>query len=220
MPSRETTLISREDEETYITEMEQNLLLERKTSFEKKNQSSFFKEMMNMPIIASIVSLSLCIHPGIQSYFSTPKSLLNETILSVNKLTSKGYGFLVMFLLGVNFSDLILPNTESARKTNKKVIFNKNELAIITFTKLIIMPIIASPFVIFLFIYGIINDDVMVFLFLFMAAAPNAINVIVLCSVKNAYVETVSIIMVVQYIASIFTLTFQISLIIWFLSIF
>jgi hypothetical protein len=82
------------------------------------------------------------------------------------------------------------------------------------------MPIIASPFVIFLFIYGIINDDVMVFLFLFMAAAPNAINVIVLCSVKNAYVETVSIMMVVQYIASIFTLTFQISLIIWILSIF
>lgn len=222
-------LINKEEPEQKVhSELEENLIFNTKEKQPKKIDSNrltlatFCKEIINMPIIASFSSLLLCLHPGIQSYFNTPNAFLNETILSVNKLASKGYGFLVMFLLGLNFADLILPpdNSDKKDKKHRKVVFTTSNLAFLTFMKLIIMPIIASPIIIFLFIYNIITDDVMIFLFLFMAAAPNAINVIVVCSVKNAYVETVSMMMVIQYLVSVFTLTFEISLIIWFLSIF
>jgi len=174
---------------------------------------------MNMPIIVSVFSLLLCLHPGIQKYFNTPDAFLYVTVLSVNKFAAKGYGFLVMFLLGVNFAELIFSDEKDENKKIKKdIIFSSCDLAFLTTVKLVIMPLLASPFIIFLFISQVITDDIMVFLFLFMAAAPNAINVIVVCSVKNAYVETVSLIMVVQYIVSMITLTFQISLIMWTLS--
>ena len=221
-------LINKEEPEHKVhSELEENLIVDSNEKQQNQNDSNkltlatFCKEMINMPIIASFSSLLLCLHPGIQSYFNTPNAFLNETILSVNKLASKGYGFMVMFLLGLNFADLILPRDNGDKnKKPKKVVFSNSDLAFLTFMKLIIMPIIASPIIIFLFIYNIITDDVMIFLFLFMAAAPNAINVLVVCSVKNAYVETVSLMMVIQYLVSLFTLTFEISLIIWFLSIF
>lgn len=218
-------LLNPENSHEKVSELEQNLIreednIEKKSPKEELTLKKFFSEIVNMPLIGSFGSLLLCLHPGIQSFFNTPDAFLYQTILSVNKLTSKGYGFLIMFLLGLNFADLICTEKKGDKqKKPKNIIFNRSELAFLTFMKLIVMPIISSPFIIFLFIYGIITDDVMVFLFLFMAAAPNAINVIVVCSAKNAYIETVSMMMVIQYLISVFTLTFQVSLIIWFLSI-
>jgi len=217
-------LINPENSSEKVDELEQNLIKdeskEKKVVKQELTLKKFFLEIINMPLISSFVSLLLCIYPEIQSYFNTPDAFLYQTILSVNKLASKGYGFLIMFLLGLNFADLIFTDDKSEKsKKSRNIIFNSSNLAFITFMKLIVMPLIASPFIIFLFIYEIITDDVMVFLFLFMAAAPNAINVIVVCSVKNAYVETVSMMMIVQYLISVFTLTFQVSLIIWFLSV-
>jgi predicted permease len=220
-------LINKElSDKKVISELEVNLIINSNEKPQKANYpqkltvGTFCKEIINMPIIASFLSLLLCLHPEIQSYFNSRDAFLNKTILSVNKIASKGYGFLVMFLLGLNFADLIFPlESSDENKKPKTVVFSSSSLAFLTFMKLIIMPIIASPIIIFLFIYNIITDDVMIFLFLFMAAAPNAINVIVVCSVKNAYVETVSMMMVIQYLVSLFTLTFEISLIIWFLSI-
>lgn len=217
------SLINREIEETSLKDVEERLIPEEGNkipSVKNDKKSSFFEEIINMPIIASISSLGICLMPSVQTYLSTKGSFLNETIMSVNRVTSKGYGFLVMFLLGLNFSELIFPKKDSNEPKQKKIFVTTKDLIFITFMKLFVMPMIASPFIIFLFVYGIVDDDVMIFLFLFMAAAPNAINTIVLCSMKNAYIETVSMIMVVQYVVSVFTLTIQISLIIWFLSIF
>ena len=215
-------LINPEPSKVCSLELEENLIQMKNQNVEKNQMTfnKFCKEIINMPIIVSLFSLLLCIHPGIQRYFNTPGAFLYVTVLSVNKFAAKGYGFLVMFLLGLNFAELIFSDDkDETKKKQMEIIFSSCDLAFLTTMKLIIMPVIASPFIIFLFISEVITDDIMVFLFLFMAAAPNAINVIVVCSIKNAYVKTVSMIMVVQYIISMITLIFQISLIIWALSI-
>ena len=44
-----------------------------------------------------------------------------------------------------------------------------------------------------------------------MASAPSAINIIVICTYKDLYVQAVSLLMIVMYAASIITLTLQVT---------
>ena len=55
----------------------------------------------------------------------------------------------------------------------------------------------------------------MLFLYLFMALAPSAINMIVICTVKGAYEDDIAMLMVIQYAISIITLTLGTTIIIY-----
>ena len=54
-------------------------------------------------------------------------------------------------------------------------------------------------------------DDVLSFIFLFMACAPTAMTIIVICAYKGAYIESFSLLMIVMYAAGIVTMTLQIT---------
>ena len=73
------------------------------------------------------------------------------------------------------------------------------------------MPIIVTPVIIYLFRNIFHSDDVLTFNYLFLGAAPPAINIIVICAYKNVFVNEISSIMIVMYTAAIITLTINIT---------
>lgn len=176
----------------------------------KKPPKSILKSIINTPLIASIISLSITFFPKLQQIIISP-GFLRDTLIDVNKTVAKSYSFMVIFILGLSFSDSINYSKMSKNKI-KKNFTTKGNLLVMAAIKLIIMPILTAPIIIFVFRNILNADDVLTFNFLFLAAAPSAINIIVICSYKNIFLEEISSIMIVMYLSCIITLTINISL--------
>lgn len=178
----------------------------------KMSLTKFFREIINMPVIASFVSILITMCPPLQNYLTKPGSTMYNSLLSVNMMVGKSYAFFVMIMLGLSLSDSITihPN----REVTKKNIFKGFDLLWISLVKLVVMPLVTAPFIIYLFKYVLHSDDIMLFLFLFMSAAPGAINIIVICTLKGAYMESISMLMMVMYGLSMITMTLGVAMII------
>ena len=163
-----------------------------------------------MPLIASLISLSVTFIPSLQLLFITPKSFLRSTIMDVSKTVSKAYSFLVIFILGLSIADNVHLPSEKVENVGKNFL-NKSIIFWLTLVKLVIMPVITSPIIIYIFRNVFHSDDVLTFNYLFLGAAPPAINIIVICAYKNASVNEISSIMIVMYAAAIITLTLNIT---------
>ncbi len=209
-------LIQPEDEEESNEELinykkfdENNKLVPNKK--EEFNFKIFIKKIINVPIIACICTLFITMFPSFQSYFNDPSGILNSSIVSVNIMVSKSYGFLVIFMLGITLYNTLSNSSENDNKNFLKGWY----LILVTLIKLVLMPFIAFPIIIYVFKYLFKIDDIMLFLFLFMAQAPSAINMVVICTLKNAYEETLSMMMVSQYCIAVISLTIGTSLILY-----
>jgi predicted permease len=163
-----------------------------------------------MPLIASLISLSVTFIPSFQLLFITPQSFLRATIMDVSKTVSKAYSFLVIFILGLSIADNVHLPSEKVEKVGKNFL-NKSIIFWLTLVKLVIMPVITSPIIIYIFRNVFHSDDVLTFNYLFLGAAPPAINIIVICAYKNAFTNEISSIMIVMYAAAIITLTLNIT---------
>ena len=141
--------------------------------------------------------------PPFQNFLIKPGGLMNSSLISVNNMIGRSYGCLVMMMLGISLSKCINFGEEAKTKS----FFKTKDLIIMSLIKLIVIPIISFPFIIYIFKYILKADDVMLFLYLFMALAPSAINMIVICTVKGAYEDDIAMLMVIQYSISIITLT-------------
>ena len=117
-----------------------------------------------------------------------------------------------MTMLGLSLSDSI--TFHPSPETKKKIIFKGYDIFWICLAKLVIMPLLAAPIIIYLFKYILHADDIMLFLYLFMAAAPSAINMIVICTLKGAYMESISMMMMVMYGFAMITMTLGVTAII------
>ena len=84
--------------------------------------------------------------------------------------------------------------------------------------KLFISPLVGCPIIYYFRSINLLTDDILVFLYMFMLAAPNAINIIIVCSVKRSWLKNISLIVIVTYICSIVTLTFANTLFLYILS--
>ena len=189
---------------------EQNQIVEKKPKYKEKTLKEILKSVINMPLIASIFSLCITFWPALQRLFITPKSLLRDTIIDVNMTVSKAYSFIVIFILGLSIADNIHFPGEEAKKIGKNFL-NTNILFWLSLVKLVIMPILTTPVIIYIFRNIFHADDVLTFNYLFLGAAPPAINIIVICAYKNAFVNEISSIMIVMYTAAIITLTVNIT---------
>ena len=191
-------------------EQVQNQIVEKKPKYKEKTFKDILKSVINMPLIASIFSLCLTFSPSLQRLFITPKAILRETIIDVNMTVSKAYSFLVIFILGLSIADNIHLPGEEVKKIGKNFL-NASILFWLTLVKLVIMPILTTPVIIYLFRNIFHSDDVLTFNYLFLGAAPPAINIIVICAYKNAFVNEISSLMIVMYAAAIITLTLNIT---------
>jgi predicted permease len=188
----------------------QNQIVEKKPKYKEKTFKDILKSVVNMPLIASIFSLCLTFSPSLQLLFITPKAILRETIIDVNMTVSKAYSFIVIFILGLSIADNVHFPGEEVKKIGKNFL-NANILFWLSLVKLVIMPILTTPVIIYLFRNIFHSDDVLTFNYLFLSAAPPAINIIVICAYKNAFVNEISSIMIVMYTAAIITLTLNIT---------
>ena len=175
----------------------------------------FIKQVMNMPVIASLGSIILTCIPPVQNFLATPGTTVYNALIDANLKVGKAYSFLVMILLGLSLADSI--TFHPTEEVKKKIIFKGWDLLWICLSKLILMPIISAPFVIYVFKYLIHTDEVMLFLFLFMCAVPSGINMIVVCNLKSAYPESVSLLMVFMYGLSMITVTIGVTSLIFLL---
>ena len=201
-----------------LNEEEKQRLLQRPSrAFKERGFKDFLKSVINTPLIASIFSLLFTASPTFQSYFTIPGSLMHESLISVNLMVAKSYGFIVMFLLGLSFADSIKLDDDSEKEDDGRMFLTACDLFWLSIMKLIVMPLLACPFILFIFRTWLEADDVMTFIYLFMASAPSAINIIVICSYKDCYVEAVSLLMIIMYAASIITLTIQVTFFIYIL---
>ena len=201
-----------------LNEEEKQRLLQRPSrAFKERGFKDFLKSVINTPLIASIFSLLFTASPSFQSYFTIPGSLMHESLISVNLMVAKSYGFIVMFLLGLSFADSIKLDDDGEKEDDGRMFLTACDLFWLSIMKLIVMPLLACPFILFIFRTWLEADDVMTFIYLFMASAPSAINIIVICSYKDCYVEAVSLLMIIMYAASIITLTIQVTFFIYIL---
>ena len=191
-------------------EQVQNQIVEKKPKYKEKTFKDILKSVINMPLIASIFSLCLTFSPSLQRLFITPKAILRETIIDVNMTVSKAYSFIVIFILGLSIADNVHFPGEEVKKIGKNFL-NASILFWLTLVKLVIMPILTTPVIIYLFRNVFHSDDVLTFNYLFLGAAPPAINIIVICAYKNAFVNEISSLMIVMYTAAIITLTLNIT---------
>ena len=217
-------LIEPEDENEMEKDIETPLLIKDEPEENKKTikddsehsaMYTFFTKIINAPLVTSVFSLLLTAFPLLQSYFTEKGALLNVTLISVNNMVSKSYSFICMFMLGLSFANSISWGNDS--QTVSKNFLTGCYLFWLSIMKLVVMPLLACPFLIFLFRNLLQTDDVLVFIYLFMASAPSAINIIVICAYKDAYTEAVSMLMVVMYAASIVTMTLQVTFFIYLL---
>ena len=179
----------------------------------KKTESkgkSLTKSLLNMPLIASLFSLGITLIPPLQRLFITPKAFLRETLINVNITVSKSYSFVVIFILGLSIAENLHCPGEEVKKLGKNFL-NTSMLIWLSIVKLILMPILATPVIIYLFRNIFQADDVLTFTYLFLGAAPPAINIIVICTYKNVFVNEISSIMIVMYTAAIVTLTLSVT---------
>ena len=183
---------------------------EKSPKYKPKTFKDILKSVINMPLIASLISLSVTFIPSFQLLFITPQSFLRATIMDVSKTVSKAYSFLVIFILGLSIADNVHLPSEKVEKVGKNFL-NKSIIFWLTLVKLVIMPVITSPIIIYIFRNVFRSDDVLTFNYLFLGAAPPAINIIVICAYKNAFTNEISSIMIVMYAAAIITLTLNIT---------
>ncbi len=211
-----------EDDNLYLEKKNDDLILSEESTIDKshiKNKkkeeeftfSKFMSKVINMPIIICGVSLFITMIPPLQNFLIKPGGLMNSSLISVNNMIGRSYGCLVMMMLGISLSKCINFGEEAKTKS----FFKTKDLIIMSLIKLIVIPIISFPFIIYIFKYFLKADDVMLFLFLFMALAPSAINMIVICTVKGAYEDDIAMLMVIQYAISIITLTLGTTIIIY-----
>lgn len=189
---------------------EQNQIVEKKPKYKEKTLKDILKSVINMPLIASIFSLCLTFSPSLQKLFITPRAILRETIIDVNMTVSKAYSFIVIFILGLSIADNVHFPGEEVMKIGKNFV-TANILFWLSLVKLVVMPILVTPVIIYLFRNIFKSDDVLTFNYLFLGAAPPAINIIVICAYKNAFVNEISSIMIVMYAVAIITLTLNIT---------
>ena len=180
----------------------------------------FIRAIVNTPLVTAVLSMCITLSPTVQSYFTTPHAILNETIVSVNIMVSKSYSFVCIFMLGLSFAEAIkCGSSEESDEEEDKCMFTRWELFWLAIMKLIVMPLLACPFVIYIFRNWLHSDDMLVFIYLFMVSAPSAINLVIICTYKETYVKSISMFMIVIYGIAIITMTLQVTFFIYVLGI-
>ncbi len=167
-----------------------------------------WKSLLNIPICTCLVTLIFVFIPPVQNYFNTNGTLANVTLISVNILVGKTYGFLCMFMLGLFISETLHWNSLRLRPKENQFM-TVADMIWITSLKLILMPLIVLPILILFFHYLMKPDIALIYVFFILAASPFDINMNVICGYKNAYIETCALINTVMFIVSVLTYMLQ-----------
>ena len=181
------------------------------TAVTHHEEEPFFKQLLNAPLITCVVCILITLFPSVQDLFTKPGEILNATLVSVNMMVSRSYSFLAMIMVGCT------PFTWPRFKSENEDATPFLDYVWISMMKLIAMPLIACPILYCIFKLWLQSDPVMLFIYMFMACAPVAINNIVICNYKNASIDACSSLLITMYALSVITVGANVSACVYFL---
>jgi predicted permease len=205
---------------------------------QKNNNKSWvelLKEMLNVPIVVAIITLIFSFNSFTKNIFTSPSSIIKVTLFNAHMTVSNSFPFCVLFMLGLNICN-VLNGKEGYKKAatenhntldqenntnslqNAKSRINYYNIFLAAILKLIIMPLLGSPIIIYFWKNNYIYDPVLVYLLLFSLASPTAVNLMLICNMKNAWVDYVSVYMLVTYTICLVTITIANTVFIYILS--
>ena len=158
---------------------EEEYLLEKKTK-----SDGFIEKVLNAPILASMLSIAICFIGPLRKVLTAENSLFNRSFMSIGGQVSDAYIFCVLILLGLELTSFDLGDREEVQS-----IMSTNKLVWSSVLKLIVCPLAFTFVFLFYGRIGLLDDDVMIFIYLTMLALPNAINMIVITAEKKAFVS-------------------------------
>ena len=85
-----------------------------------KEWKELLKEVLNVPIVVSIVTLILCMSSTVKFVFTDPDSILKMSFLSANQTIAKGYTFAAIFVLGLNIANIFYRDEDSTPKDKEE----------------------------------------------------------------------------------------------------
>ena len=178
---------------------------------EKAKNDTSTKSHYNFPLYSIIFSLLLCLIPPLQNNFVDKSSFLNATIISVNTVVGKSFNFCCIFLVGLFVCETMNWNSIKLRPYENQFL-SIIDIIWISSLKLILMPLLCIPVILYL-LNNIFNADICLLFVLFIfASSPFDMNLNIICGIKNAFIETCSILNCVMIICSIGTLILQVTL--------
>jgi predicted permease len=199
-----------------------------------KTLGEFFKELLNIPIVVAILTLIFSLNNFTKNILTGPNSIIKLTLFNAHLTMSKGYAFCVLFMLGLNIYNVIYgkknfydnPNNIDEEKNlgpfknsfKPKTRINYYNICWGAILKLVIVPLLGTPIIIYYWKNNYIYDPVLVYLLLFSLASPTAVNVMLICNMKKAWEDYVAVYMLVTYTICLVTVTIANTVYIYILS--
>jgi predicted permease len=179
-------------------------------------------EILNIPVVVALISLLLCLNTDIKNLFIQPDSVIRDTFFTAHKAISKGYPFAVIFSLGLNIDNILSNNQNINEQTNtiqeQKDDIDYSKIITISLLKLVMIPIVGTPIILLYRRFEIIVDPVLLYITLLPLASPIAINLLIMCNLKQVWEKFVSLLMISTYSISTITLTLSNTLFLFMLS--
>ncbi len=214
------------------SELSENLLVKKKDketpdSFNSnfdislENKKNIFSEILNPPLVVSLLTLTLCFSEYFKQSFVIQGNLLHETVFNVNYIIARCYNFCMLFLLGMHLAEIgdknVNENTIDENLNNKKTVFNIRTYIFLAIVKLVILPIVGVPILLTYRKFGLFRDSVMLILLFFFLSVPPANNCILITSIKKTKVKETAFILLFTNLGALLTLTIENSIYLYLL---
>jgi len=156
------------------------------------------KASLNTPVYVALFSLLVGSIPPVKGLFFGENAIFYDSVVKATEGCGRAVYPIVIVILGFNLG---MPKEQFQSHASK------TEMAAVTITRLILMPLIGMALVMPLFNAGVIYDSVMAFVIMVEFSAPTAINLLVIAALHQSHEARMSKLLLVQYVAGIFTLT-------------
>ena len=202
----------------------------------QRGWKDIFLGLINVPIVVALITLAFSLSSTIKNILTDENSIIKQTLFSVHMTISKSYTFCVILMLGLNISNVIGTDKTSKEDTNiqqgnynRMSIGSRNteteakpvnytNIVITSLLKLLAVPIVGTPMILYFRSQNLIYDPVLVYLLLFGLFSPSAINIMLICNLKKAWEKYVTLYMGFSNCLSIITITISNAVILYLLS--
>lgn len=161
-----------------------------------------FKQLINPPLMASAIGITIAFIPPVRNLFHAPGAPLNVVVDALN-LLAKGVFPCALLILGANLvSSRQAANSKDAQKIPLGAYFA------VILGKLIIMPVFGLAYTTIAWKYNFIpHDPLLALVILIEAAVPPANNLIIMCQTHEKGEKQMARLLFVAYCTSVVTLT-------------
>lgn len=154
-----------------------------------------------MPLISILGAYIIILIPPLQKMLIDREHFLNRSVYASFYTIGRATPPAVLIMLGANIASII---KRGGFKEGQSI--SKRTLTLITFSRLVILPMVGLPLTLLMGKIGFLQDPCDMFITFFTFATPSAINIIVQAKQYTDYEDVVAVILVYSYTTAIVTL--------------